>query len=61
MEDVRMHDNLTKACNSEIIYCNFYPVLTFVFVWQGGFVLDMGVHYIAGLRMVNFHVFLLKV
>lgn len=22
------------------------------FVWQGGFILDMGVHFIAGLRMV---------
>lgn len=23
--------------------------------WQGGFVLDMGVHFIAGLRMVRFY------
>lgn len=35
-----------------------YVKLSFFSFWQGGFILDMGVHFIAGLRMVIFKILL---
>ena len=58
-----LHVLLLKP-SSMLIHLTFHACLNLIFsnsgligsILQGGFILDMGVHFIAGLRMVSFFV-----
>lgn len=44
--------NLMVQDNALAFLSQFELIILFP-IWQGGFILDMGVHFIAGLRMVS--------